>query len=187
MTEPVFDAAGYLNLDLETGSIRSSDQEQLAVIPMDLLGSLQPGEELDKRARAWGETAGENLAVMALEAEDSSSLDMLAQHLAGSLAVAGFGKVKVDVRDDALLFRVTSRCNDDARPALVALVGGFLSGYLSAVISPERFDVTRLHDEDDAVVFWAGNPDAVQRLKGMVADGVKPFDALDLLARGVPR
>jgi len=183
MTDPVFDAAGYIKFDLDTGTIRSADDQGLAVVPLDLIASLQPGDALGQASRKWGEAAGEKLAVLSLESDEPLGPEALAEHLAGSLAMAGFGRARVNIRSGALLLELETQCEKEARPGLVAVVGGYLSGYFSSMISPDVFEAIAIEEGDDTITFWAGNPIAVEKVRGMIDEGASPLEALDRLAR----
>jgi len=185
MGYPTFDAAGAVKFDLETGKISSAGDEQLALLPAEMISMLEPGDSLHRVARAWGESQGKRLAELIADGDDPTTLDLLADHLGGALTVAGLGKFAIEIRGDALLFRVAGLSGDGAGTSAgrTALLTGFLAGYLGA-LDPAGFEVLPLSSEPDAELFWAGNPTAMKQMIEWLEEGVAPLEALDRLGRG---
>ena len=67
MSASVFDAAGFVTFDLSTGEIRSAGEEQLALIPPDVLALLDPDVQLARVITNWGGVHGERLATSLFE------------------------------------------------------------------------------------------------------------------------
>ena len=185
MAGPVFDAADYVQFDLQAGAIRSRDDDALVLVPRELLAALTLGDELEKAARAVGEIRGKRFAAWsaARSAKEPLALDALADGVDGALAVLGFGRTEIEIRGDALLFRVKGAAKG-ASKASTAFLGGFLGGYLSALDPEMRFDAVPLGPaagSPEAVVFLAGSADAVKRVAKSIAGGESPYAAIGKL------
>jgi hypothetical protein len=189
MGEPAFDAADYVRFDLRTGAIGSRDDEDLVLVPRALLGAPLHGGELAHTARALGETRGVKFAAWAATSSSSEplGLDALTRGVDGALAVLGFGRTEIDVRGDALLFRVRGRGETHLSEALAAFLGGFLAGFISAIDPTMPFEVVYLGPDAgvDAgeAVFFAGNGEAVARISQWIKGGEAPYSAVERLHR----
>jgi hypothetical protein len=188
MSQTAFDASGFVRFDLASGRIRSAADETLALVPRRLLDLLAPGGTLVAAARDWGRVHGERLAAAARKPGDPAPIEALADALGGVLAVAGLGRVTVETRGDALLFRaVTPGGSPESGAAPTRdLLAGFIAGFLTA-IGPAGFDVLPLSGTADEQLLWAGNPTAVARVRAWVDGGDEPLQALDRLSRGGDR
>jgi len=173
-----YDAAEFAAFNLETGQISSRENEQLALIPTDVLAALTPNDDLNKATRAWGETHGKRLKEV-ITYENAQELESLANHIGGALAVFGFGKGSVEIRGSALLFKVQTT----SRSAMSPLLPGFLGGFLTALNPEHDFEVIHLESNDTEEILWAGNPSAVSKMKKLLEAHDNPFDALDQLAK----
>lgn len=181
MSYPAFDAAGAVQFDLDSGTIRSTTDERLALLPVELLSLLEPGDDLHRAAREWGASHGRRLAALIAAGDDPTSLDLLADHLGGTLTVAGLGRFTVEIRGDALLLRISNRSASSG--GRTALLTGFLAGYLSE-LDPSGFEVLPLSSDADGELFWAGNPTAMKQVIEWLEQGVAPLEALDRVGRG---
>ena len=185
MAGPAFDAANYVQFDLQAGAIRSRDDDALVLIPRDLLAALALGDELERAARAIGETRGKRFAAWASSrtAKEPLALDALADGVDGALAVLGFGRTEIEIRGDALLFRIKGAAKG-ASKASAAFLGGFLGGYLSALDPEVQFDAVHLGSAaggPEESVFLAGSADAVGRAARWIAGGTEPYAAIERL------
>jgi hypothetical protein len=180
MEKPLFDAASFLEIDLTRGSISSAGKEQLALVPTQVLRALEPGDALDAAASDWGHAHGRRLAEQVDLDADNTSLEALASHLGGTLAAFGMGRLSVEIRGSALLFRT----GWDGDPALTegmsALLEGFLAGYLSA-LGTQPFAAVHLGKDSQGRLFWAGNPDAAKEVRRLVATGADPEGVITAL------
>ena len=61
MKSEVFDAAGFVEFDLTSGTISSAQSSGLALVPPEVLAVLEPGDRLDEAARTWGAEHGRRL------------------------------------------------------------------------------------------------------------------------------
>jgi hypothetical protein len=184
MSQTAFDASGFVRFDLARGRIRSAADEDLALVPLRLLGLLPPGDGLVAAGREWGRIHGERLARAGREAP----IETLADALGGALAVAGLGRLALETRGDALLFRVAPAGDTlpDESAAGRDLLVGFIAGFLTA-LEPAGFEVVELCRDSGSRLFWAGNPAAAGRVRAWIAGGVEPLQALDRLAQGGAR
>jgi hypothetical protein len=187
MAGPAFDAADYVQFDLQAGVIRSRDDDALVLVPRELLGVLALGEELEKLARAIGETRGKRFAAWsaARSSEEPLALDALADGVDGALAVLGFGRTEIEIRGDAMLFKVKGAARG-ASQASTAFLGGFLGGYLSSLDPEMRFDALHLGPAAagaDEIVFLVGSADAAKRVAQWIAGGTDPYAAIERLHR----
>jgi hypothetical protein len=183
MARPAFDAANYVQFDLQAGAIRSRDDDALVLVPRELLAALTLGAELERVARSIGEVRGKRFAAWsaARTTGEPLALDALADGVDGALAVLGFGRTAIEIRGDALLFRIRGAAKGSAA-ASTAFLGGFLGGYLSALDPEMRFDALHLGPAaggPDEVVFLTGNADALKRVAKAIADGVGPYPAIE--------
>lgn len=179
MDNPVFDAASFVKFDLDAGLISSIGEEQLALVPGEVLRALKPGMVLDSTARNWGLRHGKRLAAQVAEMDRAAGIEMLAEHLGGTAAVLGMGRVSVELRADALMFRARSKNVSEGGSALLA---GFLAGYLSA-LSEYDFEVLCLGKDRGDQLFWAGNQEAATKVRLDTSDGEEPLTAIGRLAR----
>ena len=180
MTQSVFDAAKFVEFDLERGEIHSSGSERLALVPIDVLASLSPGDRLDKAARAWGKNHGLKL-LEAIEGDsESAEIGSLAEHLGGTVAALGLGNVVVEIQGDALMFRVILSEDGSENPGCAALCGSFIVGYLDA-LGENTFSVLKVADDSKGQLYWVGNSKAVSRVRLWIEDGVDPLAAIGRL------
>jgi hypothetical protein len=187
MAGPAFDAANYVQFDLQAGAIRSRDDDALVLIPRELLAALSLGDELDRSARAIGETRGKRFAAWASarSGQEPLPLDALADGVDGALAVLGFGRTEIEIRGDALLFKVKGAAKG-ASKASAAFLGGFLGGYLSALDPEVRFDAVHLGPSaggPEEAVFLAGSAESVRRVAQWISGGADPVTAIERLHR----
>lgn len=180
MTQSAFDATGFLRFDLANGSIRSREDEQLALVPVDLLDALEPGEQTRRRSVAFGKTHGKRFAEIIARLTEPPGVEVLAEYIGGLTAVFGLGRSAVEIRGNAILFRLTS--GREMSAGVVTLLTGFLAGFMSEIEPETAFDILHMQVDDDGDLFWAGNPKAIDRVKDLLTDGVKPMEALWLLS-----
>lgn len=186
MAGPVFDAAGYVHFDLREGTVGTRDGDDLVLVPLELLGLPVSGGELASAARSMGEARGVRFAAWAATSAGAEplGLEALAKALDGALAVLGFGRTELDVRGDALLFRVRGRCDVAGYEALGAFLCGFFAGFVSAIDPSKQFDVVYLGPDGESgeeAIFFAGNPDAVERVNLWLGEGAGPYEAIGRL------
>ena len=183
MDQPVFDAAAFVAFDLRAGMISSVGKESLALVPLDVIETLVPGSRLDEAARRWGSIHGEHLALVVADAGDSLGVKVLADHVGGTIAALGMGRVSVEVHGDALMFRAHDKGGQDGSDGRSALLCGFLAGFVSA-LTAESFDVLLIEQTAESTLFWAGNPEAVKRVFRWIEDGIEPLAAIGRLSKG---
>jgi len=178
-----FNAQGFVKFDLETGLICSRGEEQLTLVPLPVLATLEPSKGLKGAAHRWGMLHGERLQARLLETDTDVGVEVLADHLGGTAAVLGMGRLSVEIRGDALMFRTQLNSEQAPQEGLNALLGGFLAGYVSALIG-QSLDVLPLLKLGSVQLFWTGNPEAVAKVRGWIDQGTSPLDAIDRLSEG---
>ncbi len=185
MSKPVFDAGSFLEVNLESGTISSKGKDRLALVSLDILSFLPSGDAVYGAAQEWGKRHGMLLADE-LGREDDAGVETLSAHLGGTVAALGMGRLRVEFRGDAMLFRVESSFASDSSEGVFTLFGGFLSGYLSA-LTGLPFQVLNLGGVSGGNLFWAGNPETAAAVRNRLNAGVAPFAAMDEAAtRGLP-
>ncbi|MDJ0765433.1 MAG: hypothetical protein QNJ97_20805 [Myxococcota bacterium] len=177
MMQPVFDAASFVAFDLGRGTIHSAGSEQLALVPIDVLTALEPGEHVNAAARAWGGNHGRRLSASQGDALQNIGMDVLAEHLCGTMAALGLGSLSIEIHHSALMFRLRSNSEVPFPEAGDALRSGFLAGYLKS-LGQYGFEVIPLVRQGDETLFWAGNPEAVPRVRQWIEEGVDPITAV---------
>lgn len=183
MNDPVFDAAQFVRFNLSTGAIRSANDENLALIPLDVIASVTPSHTLLRAAQKWGALHGATLAEKIKKSSIPMTIEALANHLGGTVAVFGLGRLTVEIRGDALMFRA-QLAEDKFLPAgLRAVLGEFIAGYLSALY-PKRFEVLPMGEDRRDQLYWASSGPAVNRVRRWIRDGVDPLAAVERLAEG---
>jgi hypothetical protein len=186
MDKTNFDAAAAVQFNLNNGMISSSIKEkQLTLLPIEILTAFKPGAELEKVANQYGHLNGEQLLENLPQGSATMGMEALADHLGGTTAVLGMGRLSLEIQGDALLLRVRSETD----PKIVSSQGyqvfvcEFWGGYLSA-LAKHRFDVLLLEETDGNQRYFAGNPEAVKKVRDWRAKGVEPSVAMEKLARG---
>ncbi len=186
MDKSHFDAAAFVQFNLDNGMISSSVKEQqLTLLPIEILAAFTPGKELEKVANQYGHLNGEQLLENVPQDSAPMGMETLADHLGGTTAVLGMGRLSLEIRGDALLFRVRSDTDPKivSSPGYQVFVCAFWGGYLSA-LAKRRFDVALLEDSGDSQRYFAGNPEAVDKVCGWRTEGVEPSAAIEKLAGG---
>lgn len=181
MDNPVFDGAAFVSIDLDTGQVSSREHERLALVTKEILSMLPPSDALLNAARGWGETHGKSLHEQV--DPEHVGIESLASHLGGTLAAFGMGKVVLEIRQNALLFRLLEGEEAIYSEGLAMLLSGFLSGYLR-VVSGYSFHVLDLGTLGADRLFWAANPGAVNDVKRAIGSGKQPLEAIDALGSG---
>jgi hypothetical protein len=183
MNKPVFDANSFVEIDLSSGSISSQGNDRLALISTDILKMLPPSESLHQAATEWGKRHGIRLGDR-LEADNNDAgVEALSQHLGGTLAALGMGRVRVEIRRDALMFRTSLNMDDPASGGQWAMLAGFLSGYLTG-LTGLPFAVLDLGNQAADRLFWAGNPETARVVESRIDDGSDPLAVVDAAMTG---
>ena len=183
MEQLSFDAAGFIEFDLNAGQIRSAGNETLALVPFNVLAALEPGEDLKKTAQEWGLLHGNRLSEKIADSGKSAGINVLADHLGGIAATMGMGRVRIEIRGDALIFKARTESKSNASAGALALVNGFITGYLNA-LGEHRFEGVSLGEIKGEQCFWVGNSFAAQKVRKFINEGVTPLAAVERLAEG---
>jgi len=182
MSDSYFDAAGFLEVDLNNGCIRSRADDQLALVPWDVLATLNGNELLGAVAHAWGERHAKQLTAQSGGDLTTIDLSAISDHLGGTLATLGMGTLSVVIHGNALLFKAVAR--ESSAPGYAKLLSGFIKGYLH-ILSPHEFAVPVLETTDAHVILFAGNANAAQTLQSYIGQGLSPLAAVERLNREV--
>jgi hypothetical protein len=185
MTKQVFDAGSFMEVDLVSGSIFSKGRDRLALVSLDILKFLPESEALHQAAAEWGRRHGRLLSEQLKKdaGPDDAGMETLSGHLGGTLAAFGMGRLRVEIRGDAMLFRTEMENNDESAQGTWTLLGGFLSGYLSG-LTGLPFAVLDLGPISQGRLFWAGNPKTAVAVQSRLDAGSAPFAAVDEAATG---
>jgi hypothetical protein len=181
MDKPVFDGAAFVSIDLKNGRVATKGDDQMVLVPAEILSMMPVSDALKRAAFSWGERHGRVLR----EKIDTrhATVEILSSYLAGSLAVFGLGRVLLEVRHSALMFRLVGAETEGGSEGKSALISGFISGYLQAV-SGHPFSVLDIGSQGKDRLFWAGNPKAVSHVERDVGQGTLPLAAIDALTTG---
>ncbi len=182
MDKPVFNATSFVDINLATGAITSNADDRLALVPTQILKALQPGDDLSRAAFQWGKQHGHQLAK---HASTGLGMEELASFLSGTVAALGMGRISIEIRNEALLFRAKGLRDVEAPVSRgeSELLEGFLAGYLSA-LGEQSFLVIHLGEEGGDLLFFAGNPTIVGEVRKFPAKGNERIAAVEkLIAR----
>jgi hypothetical protein len=183
MDQSAFDAKGFIEFDLSSGTICSAGKERLALIPLEVLAELEPKDALLQAARSWGRVHGERFKDSLSDQSGPAGMETLADHLGGTAAALGMGRLSVEIVGDALLFRSKSHGTSSVNKGQNALMGGFLAGYLNG-FAGHPFDVEPLGADGEDLVFLAGNSSAVNRVRLWREQGMALLAAIARLSEG---
>jgi hypothetical protein len=181
MDKPVFDSAAFISIDLNTGLISTPGQDKLALVSNDILALVPQSDELSRAANLWGEKHG--TALSQRTDVQSAGIEVLSTHLGGTLAALGMGRIYLEIRHDALVFRIIGGYSKEATDAKIAILLGFITGYLT-VVSGHPFAALDLGEKDGDRLVWVGNPDAVKQVRRSMSKGRPPLAAIDDLEMG---
>jgi hypothetical protein len=175
-----FDATGFIQFNLERGSISCVKDQPVALVPLEMLTALTPGSELTRMATEFGRLHGEKLrgtlaAPIGVEA--------LVDHLGGTAAALGMGRLGLEIHGDALTFKVQLESEAAHSEGYQLWICGFLAGYLSA-LTENDFETLSLDIDGSEQWYFAGNPQAVAQIRIWLKQGTEPLQAINRLARG---
>jgi len=180
MTEKSFDAAGFVQIDLKSGTIRTPGDTTMALIPVDLFAAIPATDELKEGARIFGNNRGKIFRQN--QVLSSASMAVLAQHLQGEIALIGAGNTSIDVFGDALIVKIHGPMTGYRSAAV--LLEGFVAGYISAV-SESEFNAISSQMNGSGLGIFVGNPDAVKVIYNALSASVPLMDAILRLKREV--
>ncbi len=183
MNKSVFDAGSFIEVNLTDGTISSREKEKLALISTEVLNMLPASESVFQAAATWGKQHGNCLGRQMSEESKHLGVDALAEHLSGTLAALGLGRVQLEIRGDALLFRAAENVEPRERAGTRTLLQGFLSGYLTA-LTGHPFTVLDLGLSDGRRLFWAVNPEAAAAVQAEIEKGTDPMAVVDAAMGG---
>ena len=181
MNKSEFDAGSFIEVNLADGTISSRENDRLALISTEVLGMLPASESVFHAAATWGKVHGGRLAQQIVSGGEEMGVETLAAHLCGTLASLGLGRIRLEIRGDALLFR----SSPEGSPGIRTLLQGFLSGYLTHLID-RPFTVLDMGEAEGERLFWAANPEAAQVAQVEIENGADPLSVLETAMQGRP-
>ncbi len=185
MAHPPFDASKAVTFDLSRGQIQKEDEPRLLVSASALIGLCQAagGDATSAFARGTGEAIGDAIARRFERAGGDASgapIEIVVEHLAGELALAGFGALSIERWGRALVL-VVDRAPDgtDGDRILAPLLA-------SAVARAARVEArcVRLSRDGDRARFLVTGPKAADKVKDWLLAGISWGEALVRLHPG---
>ena len=181
MAELIFDANGFLQVDLQRGIITSPGNEHLALVPVEVIAALERSEAVDQAIEQWGRIHGDRLAATLGQTGEAAGMETLAEYISGTLAAMGMGMVRIEIRGNALMFRAGYMPEGDTAVCIDLLLTGFISGYLGA-LAKRKFEVISIGKSGGEQLFWAGNPQAVDQVRRWIDEGTAPLESVERLS-----
>ncbi len=186
MATPPFDVSKAVTFDLSRGQIQKEDAEARVLVSARALFALCQGAGPDASAtfaRTTGESMGAAIAGR-FEAAGTdtkgATIDAVVEHLAGELAVAGFGSLSLERWGRALVLVV------DHGPATTEgdrLLAPLLAAAISRAAKVEARCV-RLARDGDRARFLITGPRAADQVRNWLSSGVSWGEALVRLHPG---
>jgi hypothetical protein len=161
-----FDPTGAVRFDLRSGSASDSRGARLVLVPSSAL-ELLSSEALAKIGEQIGRACGSRVAAR-LGGDGgvrSSDVEVVINHLAGELAVAGIGAVHVERWGRALVAIVANASIADD-----AFVSAVLSGALSEAAGRE-VSAAGLGHEGNQARYFIGSAATSERVRGLASEG----------------
>ena len=181
MAESV-DLSHAVTFHLPTGSVRTADDANAAVVPTSALAELvrsSPTEARGRFGKAIGEAMGRRIAkrVGGSAALLGGSLELVTTHLAGEVALAGLGTLVIERWGRALVFHWTG-----APVELSEVLSGILEGAIASATGRDATCV--LLGAHGGMRILATNDIAARRVRGWLDEGVPWAEALTRLQGG---
>jgi hypothetical protein len=182
MTDIAFDAANYAEFDIPKGKIISK-KAPLVLLPLEMLAHMEPDEGLAKESAKWGKSHAQALFEV-MRAQDDLSMDSLASHLHGAIALSGLGRATVELWSDALLVKVDTSVDSKISSSHKVLIEGFVSGYISG-LSQKPFDAKIVEETGSVLILFVGNTAALAFINQLIKEGKSSAEAvLGLTSKG---
>jgi hypothetical protein len=179
MANPPFDASKAVTFDLSRGQIQKEDESRVLVSAKALLALCQAAgaDATSAFARGAGEAIGEAIArrfVSAGGEAKGAPIEAVVEHLAGELAVAGFGALSIERWGRALVF-VVDRAPGGAESD--SLLAPLLASAVSKAAKVEARSV-RLAREGDRARFLVTGANGAAKVREWLLSGVSWGEAL---------
>jgi hypothetical protein len=180
---PPFEPSRAVDFDLARGAVRASSGERVVLVPARVLDEavrLLAAPEGAKVAREIGAACGARVAsrLGGVAGVLAAAIEIVALHLAGELAIAGMGALRLERWGRALVMVVAN-----AALANGAALAALLEGAIGAATGREVGCAVIAREEGAARVLVASKQ-AIERAVGWLADGVPWGDVLARLQRG---
>jgi len=180
MGNPPFDASKAVTFDLARGQIQKDDAEPRLLVSADALLTLCHAAGADATAafaRALGESFGAAIARRFEKAGTSAkgaAIDAVVEHLAGELALGGFGALSLERWGRALVLVVDRGPSGDKGDKVLAPI---LAAAVSKATKVEARCV-RLSREADRARFLITGARGAEKVRGWLMSGVSWGEAL---------
>lgn len=182
MAGPAFDPNGAVRFDLKNGAAADARGARLMVLPAAALEDIEQEhpEAVEAIGEALGRACGARVAAR-LGGESgvrNATLEIVVSHLAGELAVAGFGSLHLERWGRALVCVVTN-------PALAgdAFCGAVLAAAVGAAAG-RTLAAAPLGRDGGALRFFLGSKATAERVRALVAEGKGYADAVSAVQGG---
>lgn len=181
MAESV-DLSHAVTFHLPTGSVRTADDSNAAIVPTSALAELvrsSPTEARGRFGKAIGEGMGNRVAkrVGGSAALLAGGLELVTTHLAGEVAIAGLGTLSIERWGRALVFHWTG-----VPVELSEVLVGILEGAIASATG--RSATCILLSAQGGMRFLATSERAAGRVRGWMDEGAPWADALTRLQGG---
>lgn len=182
MPGPAFDPSGAVRFDLKSGAASDAGGDRLVLLPKAALEAIGP-EALGRLGGALGRACGARAAARLGGAAGvrAGQLEIVVSHLAGELALVGFGAVHIERWGRALVLVV-----ENAVIASDAFVGSVLAAALEGATGTAVF-VASLSDaagsRPEGGRFFVGAEQTVNKVRAMLAQGTPWAEALGAIQK----
>jgi hypothetical protein len=185
MANPPFDASKAVTFDLSRGQIQKEDESRLLVSATALAALCQAAgpDATSTFGHAAGAAIGESIARRFERAGSDAkgaSVEAAIEHLAGELAIAGFGALSIERWGRALVFVVDRAPGGSEGDKLLAPL---LASAVSKATKVEARAV-RLAREGDRARFLITGPKGADQVRAWLISGVSWGEALVRLHPG---
>jgi hypothetical protein len=178
-----FDPARAVDFDLARGTVQGSSGHRVVLVPnavLDEMIRLLPAPDAARVARAIGVACGARVAerLGGVDEVRAADIELVTGHLAGELAVAGVGAMRLERWGRALVVVL-------ANPAIGngAALASIVEGALGEATGREVACAVIAREDGSARVLVA-NKAGIERAVGWLAEGVPWGDVLARLQRG---
>jgi hypothetical protein len=176
MGTPRFDPTHSLEFNLDRGSVKLSGSPERVLLPVDAIAALIRGADPETRrdfARRLGTEAGRRVAE---RIDGAASIDAVADHLGGEIALMGLGSLGFERWGRALVATVHG---SPFRGEGDEILAGVLEGALQRGFG-RNASVVPLQRDDTLVRLLVVSQGGAERVRSWLGQGV-PFS--DVLAR----
>lgn len=181
MEEQIFDAVAFARFELNAGEIRSAEDGALLLLPPEVAAEIAPSPTVNKASRDWGHLHGRGLRSALEIRNEKASMELLSQHLCGTLAVLGLGRVSIEVHGNALLLRQASSSPVAQSKGLSAILCGFVAGYLEG-LTDQPFAATPVGTTFESAFIFVGNDTCVAAVTRLAGTGASAVDIVKQLS-----